>query len=341
MTKASFIDMSRRLVFITGAGVIAVAAAVVSNGASGSATPASGGAPEASTTTIYTPSAHAAAMPLDAYQLSDAQQAQAVNAGFLITRACMKSFGLSYLPHYTDRIKIITATFAVYNSRRYGISDPIAASKFGYHLPAEPTATSAYNDGDQADISPKTMPADKRRVFIGAPAKDLPSSTAETPDATVSPGTYHGKTIPAGGCSGESFRELQYDPAPGVAKANDLAAKLNQEAFTKTLHDHKAVTADAAWQQCMAAKGYPRYATPLAASASFNLNNPVTQPEIKTAVADVACQQQVKYVQTLTTIEAGHQKSAIAQHTAALAPLKAQVAKRTTALRKALQANGG
>jgi hypothetical protein len=330
--------MSRRLVFITRAGVLAVTAAVAINTVSGSATPASRGVPESSTTTIYTPSVQAAAMPLDAYQLSSAQQAQAVNAGFLITRACMKSFGLSYLPHYTDRTEIIPATFAVYNSRRYGISDPVAASKFGYHLPAEPTATSAYNDGDQADISPNTMPADKRRVFIGAPAKDLPSSTS---DAAVSPGTYRGKTIPAGGCSGESFRELRYDPAPGAVKANDLAAKLNQEAFTKTLHDHTTLMANTAWQQCMAAKGYSRYATPLAASASFNLNDPVTKAEIKTAVADVACQQQVNYVQTLTTSEAGYQKSAIAQHTAALAPLKAQVAKQATALRKALQANGG
>jgi hypothetical protein len=328
--------MRRRTVLIAGSCVVAATAATLGFGVSGWASPASVDVPEASTTTLYTPSVHAAALPLDAYHLSDAQEAQRVNQGILMTRACMRSFGLSYLPHYTDRTKIITATFAVYNSRRYGISDPVAASKFGYHLPPEPTTTSSSDDGDRADTSPMTMPLDKRRVFTGTS-----SSTAKTPDAAASAGTYHGKTIPAGGCFGQTHRTLLDNPTPDAAKTNELAAQLNHDAFTKTLHDHKALTADAAWQQCMAAKGYPRYATPLAASASFNLNNPVTKPEIRTAVADVACQQQVKYVQTLTTIEAGYQKSAIAQHTAALAPLKAQVAKRTTALRKALQANGG
>jgi hypothetical protein len=333
--------MSRRLIFITGAGVIAATAAVVVNSVSGSAAPTSDSSPKASTKAIYAPSVHAAVMPLDAYQLTSAQEAQLVNEGFLMTRACMKSFGLSYLPHYTDRTKIITATFDVYNSRRYGVSDPVAASKFGYHLPAEPTATSAYNDGDQADVSPRTMPADKKRVFIGVPAKDLSSSTAQTSDVAVSPGDYRGKAIPAGGCSGESSRKLQSVPTPEAAKANDLAAKLNQEAFSKSLHDHRALKADTAWQQCMAAKGYARYSNPMAASASANLDLPVTKPEIKTAVADVACQQQVNYVQTLTTIETGYQKSLIAQHKSALVPLKAQVAKQTTALRKALQVDAG
>ncbi|MEV5703803.1 hypothetical protein [Actinoallomurus sp. NPDC052274] len=298
-------------------------------------------ASRASATTVYTPSVHAAAMPLDAYQLSAAQEAQKVNLSILMDRACMRSFGLSYLPHYTDRTKIITATFAVYNSRRYGISDPVAASRFGYHPPSQPTTTGSSDDGDQADTSPTTMSPDKRRVFTGVAAKQLPSFTAKTPDSAVSPGTYLGKTIPAGGCSGQTHRELKDDPAPGAAKANELAARLNQEAFTKTLHDRRALTASAAWRQCMTAKGYSRYATPLAASAGFNLNGPVTKREIKTAVADVACQQQVHYVQTLTTLEAGYQKSSIAQHTAALAPLKAQVAGQLTALRKALQANGG
>ena len=282
-------------------------------------------------------------MPLDAYRLSGAQEAQVHNQRNILNRECMKSFGLSYLPHYTDRTEVIAASFAVDNSRRYGISDPVAASRFGYHLPPQPVTGSA-DSGDESDTSPVTMSPDKYWVFTGTQKPSDSASVAQVPDTQaqkVSPGSYNGEAIPPGGCAGQTDRKLLFtSQSSQVVEANQLAAELNQRAFFKTVQDAGAFKVNDAWKRCMTDKGYDGYSSPLKAAAAFDLNQPVTEAETKTAVADVACQQQVNYVPTLTAIEKGHQETAIAKHTATLAILKAQVAERTTALEKVTEASG-
>ncbi|MFD0905319.1 hypothetical protein [Actinomadura sediminis] len=333
--------MSRRVVLIAGGSTAAatgVAAALI---LVGSESPASAGPSEQpSVTTVYEPSVRTSAMPLDAYRLSGAQEAQLHNQRNVMNRECMRSFGLSYLPHYTDRTEVIAASFAVNNSRRYGISDPVAASRFGYHLPPQPSSES----GAESDTSPMAMPPDKYLVFTGA-RKPASSSVQKMPDTQaqkVSPGSYHGKAIPPGGCAGQTDRKLLFtSQSPEAAEANHLAAELNQEAFIKAVQDTRTRKVDEAWRRCMAEKGYNGYASPLKAAAAFDLTQPVSKAEIDTAVADVTCQQQVEYVPTLTAIEKGHQETAIAKHAATLAPLKTQVAKRTAALEKAIQSSGG
>ncbi|MDL4813095.1 hypothetical protein [Actinomadura opuntiae] len=337
--------MSRRAVLFAGGGTAAAAAVAAAFLVAGSEIPASAHpAEEPSVTAVYTPAVHASAMPMDAYHLTGAQEAELSNQQNLMNRACMKSFGLSYLPNYTDRTKVITASFAVNDSRRYGISDPVAASRFGYHLPPQP-ATKSSATGGESDTSPMAMSPDKYQVFTGARKPSASSSVQAMPDMQAqkaSPGSYHGKAIPAGGCAGQTNRKLLLTTqTPQVAKANQLAANLNQDAFGKSIQDAKAVKANGAWRKCMTGKGYGRYASPLKAAAAFDLNQPPTKAEIETAVADVACQQQVNYVSTLTAIEKGYQKRAIAKHTAGLAPLKAQVTEQSTALTKAIQTSRG
>lgn len=336
--------MPRRVVLIAGGGTAAVTAVAAAFLVAGSETPVSAGPSEQlSTTTIYKPSVRTSAMPLDAYRLSGAQEAQIHNQRNVLNRECMKSFGLSYLPHYTDRTEVIAASFAVDNSRRYGISDPVAASRFGYHLPPQP-ATGSADSGDESDTSPMAMSPNKYWVFTGAQKPSDSASVAQVPDTQAqkaSPGSYNGKAIPPGGCAGQTDRKLLFTSQPSqVAKANQLAAKLNQEAFFKTVQDARALKVNEAWQRCITDKGYKSYSSPLKAAAAFDLNQPVAKAEIETAVADVACQQQVNYVSTLTAIEKGHQETAIAKHTSTLALLKAQVAERIAALEKATQASG-
>ncbi|MFG2088510.1 hypothetical protein [Spirillospora sp. NPDC048824] len=337
--------MSRRAVLIAGGGTAAATALAAAFVVAGADTPASAGSSEQpTTTTVYTPSVRSSAMPLDVYHLSGAQQAQLHNQRNIMNRNCMKAFGLSYLPHYTDRAEVIAASFAVNNSRRYGISDPVAASRFGYHLPPQPTTGSA-DSGDESDSSPMAMSPDKYRVFTGTRKPSASASVGKTPDTQAqkdSPGDYHGKAIPPGGCAGQTDRKLLFtSQTRQVAKANQIAAELNQKAFLKTVQDSRALKANDAWRQCMTDKGHDRYTSPLKAAAAFDLNQPVAKAEIETAVADVACQKHVEYVPTLTAIEKGYQKAAIAKHTATLAPLKKQVAKRTAALAEATQTSGG
>lgn len=278
----------------------------------------------------YTPQAENIKLPLDAYQISTSQDAQQVNLRNIIIISCMKSFGLSYLSGYRNRTQSIAAQSAIYNSRRYGISDKAAAQKFGYHLP--PVAGS--------DDPEEPLSKDQRIVMLGLqPDGRPPANSGAGAEPTASPGDFNGKPIPPGGCLRQAEQTLGMERKPELATAKQLASSLSEQDYQRTLSDPKVLAVNEQWSACMAKKGYT-FKDPIAAAAQPDLNSPVQQAEIQTAVADIDCKEAVGYIKTLVGVETGYQQKSIEQNAQTLAPLKESVSQQIEALKQAIETYG-
>jgi hypothetical protein len=101
------------------------------------------------------------------------------------------------------------------------------------------------------------------------------------------------------------------DPVPAIA----------QEASQWTGTDPRVLAVSAAWSRCMARRGF-HYASPQQ-PAGHNWPAKPTAAETATAVADVACKQQVNLINTWLTVEAAYQTALIGQNIGTLADLQA------------------
>ncbi|WP_067477449.1 hypothetical protein [Actinomadura hibisca] len=270
-------------------------------------------------------------LPLDAYQLSAQQHAEQVNAENIVTRACMKSFGISYLADTPDITSRFLAGTAAADSRRYGISDAVSAKERGYHLPpamrsTEETSTRAAGD-DQ-------LTSEQKQVLTGQAPVDT-NRRAEVRLLAIK--EYQGKTVPEGGCIGETSRALRLSGSNQVSqKTVMLAATLQRQAYLKTQSHPTTVAVFHKWSACMAEQGF-RYANPIKAATdpAWELDKAITPREVQTAVADVACKQRTDLVKIEHGVEVALQQAAIKKHAAELTPLKEAVAEQVTALRDA------
>ncbi|MEU5438806.1 hypothetical protein AB0G73_36515 [Streptomyces sp. NPDC020719] len=110
---------------------------------------------------------------------------------------------------------------------------------------------------------------------------------------------------------------------PTVTRS-DLVERIKGDSFKASEKDPKVTAVFAQWSACMKAKGYS-YAKPMDANDDPRFNDPhsVSDVEIATAKADVACRAQHRVEKTWFDVEAGLQTKAIKANQASLKEVQA------------------
>lgn len=221
-------------------------------------------------------------LPIQAYLMTASESGELQKAqGILITK-CMKSFGFTYIQQYATA-NGATDFDAANMSRRYGITNLVQASQYGYHLP-QSTSTSS---------------STQQPLLSGAEYDVLWGHTQNSDSDTVHT-TAGGVEIPNGGCMAESVRQAQH-LAPAAPQAQ-LAQQVNLDSFSKSQSDPRVIAAIGAWAKCMDAAGY-ELASPLAAMSQFTGPLPASQAEITEAKTDLSCKSSTKLIQTWDAAE--------------------------------------
>ncbi|MEV4470020.1 hypothetical protein ACFFR3_33830 [Nonomuraea salmonea] len=193
-------------------------------------------------------------LPFDAYKTTPEQRAVLGNAHNRLVVRCMRKRGITIDPPAESAAAI--AAVDPGNSRRYGVTDPDAAKRHGYHLARPP--------------SPDTT---------GAWAGKLPKRTRHRLYGTAADR----------GCLDRATLALD----EGARKADWPWLALQDSLTLEQAAKHPTVTAAVKrWQSCMSQAGHS-YPAPEAAIADsrWNLDEPtaVTEEERQTATADTTC----------------------------------------------------
>lgn len=236
-------------------------------------------------------------LPLDRYALTSAQSSEAYYLSLQFMKTCMAGQGFRYLPGLNAAdVALGTRISAEFGSRLWGISDPAAAREYGYHLPP-------WTSGTGVPEPPGKMPAAEQRAYWQ--------------------------------CRAQVLRRL---PAGGQGQAPQMVAALQADSWYQAEDDRPMRAVFAQWSACMSAHGY-RYRNPLQAAAKARLANPVTgaplpvtRPEVRTAVTDIACKQKTRLLSIAYSVQAQTQDTLIRQHVSQLAQIKALVEQEAGAL---------
>jgi hypothetical protein len=256
-------------------------------------------------------------LPLAAYELTPVQLASEDYLMLWLEQVCMRRLGFDFLPGLsTASVGLGARITDEFETRWYGVSDPGAANRYGYHLPGWVQGTAA------PDVVIK-MPEAERGALIGMAR------------------THAGRPIPAQGCTGQARRQLSQAGVsiqqPGSGGPAALVGALQLASFERAQADPRVRAVFAKWARCMRSYG-DRYATPFAAAADRRwTSSAIASPaEIQTARHDISCKLRVNLLGVEFAVESGYQKAAIAAHTRALSQLKKDIERQAVALRRLL-----
>ncbi|MEU0546248.1 hypothetical protein [Micromonospora sp. NPDC005979] len=233
-------------------------------------------------------------LPIEAYRLDGEQRLTLDRARSILIDDCMRRFGI-------DRRQPAAATGRAGPepmSRRYGVTDPAVAARWGYHL--------APGEGTVARTEPgAAVPPAEMLVWTGS--EDGRPAPAGQPTRT-----YQGHEVPAGGCAGEAGRELQLTSPEDIAE--HLVTSIDFNAFDQARTDNRVRQVVGRWSACMHEQGY-NYVDPLTAAAAADLR-PATPStaEKRTATADVACKTRNNVVGVWFSVESAYQTAMIQAH---------------------------
>ena len=268
-------------------------------GPSGGGEPPVGAIPTARDTTTLS-------LPLEAYTLQGDSHVTVQRASWRLTRDCVRRFGGAYTLSEKTLIGALPKKVRD-NSRRYGLTDPAAAARYGYNVPPSQgrTATPAERAGKSG-----WTPTETERLLVRGPAEGASASVTDTT----------GKPLPPGGCQAEANRAL----AGGAAAPDEeFAMTLDRDAYRKSELDSRVRAATASWSACME-KGGRTYAD-IWEPNDKRWPEPATDEEIATAVADVACKQETNLIGIWFAVETAYQKQAIESRSADLDAVKAHI----------------
>jgi hypothetical protein len=247
-------------------------------------------------------------LPIMAYLLSPAQEAQLTNATDRLVTTCMRRLG------------------------------------FDYSTPAEPTSSDVDNDpnGYLPDSDPRlaasqgyrdrSMAKQARHGTAGAPMSQAEVVALVGHDA----GAPVNGQVSVGGCLGSARRTVAGSADPDIVFGDStLASDIRLDGYTKAQSDSRVTAVFGQWSVCMKAKGFD-YASPIAAvdDPRWDVNHPPSTLEIRTAVADVACKYQDNVNGVFHAVETAFEDAAIQQHLPALQQITVA---RGNALEKAAQ----
>jgi hypothetical protein len=251
-----------------------------------------------------------AGYPLDAYRLTDQQQAQSRLAFYEVAQRCVARFGLT-LPPIGDNPGRPPRT------GRYGLVDENSARDWGYSLD--------HADGESSWVTQIDPKSRLFAVFNGREANGDPAAVPSLPD---------------GGCQGEADRALTRGGPP--RPATDLVGDLERQAVRTSRQDPKVRAATESWRQCMDRAGYD-YADPVEAPYAYWGRKRAEQhptpsareraegirpgaDEVRAALADVRCKGESGLLAAWTAADVACQRTLITRHQPELAQLKASLA---------------
>lgn len=287
-----------------GTGLLGVAIAVSAAACGGESSSAAPQRPVPTPTPSSVTSLH---LPLDAYTLNTSQTASGEYLRLALQRSCMAKLGFSdYPPGLTSGYVTQDArVFQEFNSRLWGISDPVQAALYGYHLPP----------WTHASVTGKVL-------TIG----DLPAAEQT---ALLGRGKAASGGIPAGGCTGQADRE---ESAAGLSVGGHppaLVSQLQQESFDQAKSDARVVKVFASWSACMRMSGF-NYPDPF--SVNFDMSAPVSSLEKETAKTDIACKRKTNLLGVTYAVLSDYQNKLIEQNAQELAQVQQQVRREQDAL---------
>ncbi|WP_392900476.1 hypothetical protein [Streptomyces sp. LN699] len=215
---------------------------------------------------------------MEAYLPSDEERRHMAQAKGTLIGDCMKRAGYGQWHPAPELPKVGSKTLTDW---RYGIHDGRLAQSRGYR--AEASEQAAYDAA----------------VNVGA----VDGTSALGPD---------GQALQV--CRGEVRNLLKGD----VVDYGEEAQKLGNEAFLRSKEEPAVVAAFAAWSSCMKEKGYT-YKQPLDASDDPRFGSrDVTQEEIATAVADIACRDRTHVAKIWWEAETRLQTASLEKHAESL-----------------------
>lgn len=195
----------------------------------------------------------------------------------VLTEECMDTFGLEYQRQDYDALD---RSFLIDETRLYGITDPLAAAKYGYLPPPSRSSGEV----------PPAAPESYQFVLTGLQPADNPAEL----DLDRSPGTVAGLPVPPAGCLGQARLELTGSVTERPSSDAELGHFLYNEAWHDAWISPTTQLAKMEWSQCMKAKGHDA-TDPLddiPAQTSFDPSG----SEVKFALADIACKQSTDFV---------------------------------------------
>ncbi|GGV73173.1 hypothetical protein GCM10010294_34980 [Streptomyces griseoloalbus] len=238
-------------------------------------------------------------LPLDSYVPSPEEQGRSDRAQAALERACLARFGLRWEGPGRTALETGRRMALSRQAARFGVTDPEHAERYGYHAP--PWSTYDPRVGELLDQHQHVTP-DVRKVLYGTATE------------------AGGRPVPRNGCRAEAARRL----ARGAPPADrNLPGRLAEQAAAAALEDPRLSAVVGAWRSCVTGAGL-RYASPQDAAGDprWKRDRTPTEEEVSVAVADVRCQNEVRYLPTLVTVTAGKQRELISRHALELGRLE-------------------
>ena len=228
-------------------------------------------------------------LPADAYAFTLPETGQIDLARELLAGKCMQRLGYAFDADAARREiaagnrNTVTDLGWYGNKRRYGVTDPAIAARYGYHLVT---------------------------LTLGgtSPAPGL---------GTVTPAM---RTALTGTCTREAATALSPD---GVVGEADVVASLGGESFRASLRSPAVTAVFAQWSACMLEKGYHYASPTVAGTEFDVDNPRITPAEKAAASTDVACKERTHLPDIWRGFETTDQNQQIARNRTAFAAAKA------------------
>lgn len=267
------------------------------DGISASESPSSSARPHGSNTTITDPAS--VVLPIDSYEQTQQQVSAQQRAEYLLRSQCLTRFALTLAPPEITDPNVGGGP----NTRLYGIPGSLEIARtYGFHFVSDGTHT-----GGNSSLTP-----DQTDVLFGRVS------------------TFHGKTVPSGGCVMQTDRTMN---AAAPLATNPVAAAIDGDSYTSSLTDPRVVAAQARWSTCMKTMGYS-YTTTF--TAVVDTGDRASAHEIAIAVASWTCAARVRLLETWVNVQSAYQNHQIALHASALASERSQIAVRAAYVQQVL-----
>lgn len=260
-------------------------------------------------------------LPIERYLLTDRQLGELSRARTFLAANCLSRYGLTLPPAVFDSGTTPAAdtSSSANTAHRYGIADPTAAARFGYHPPP----------GTPTPPPHRPEPRLSAAVELVLTGKN---GALSSPESTT---TYQGRPIPEGGCMDEATRRL--GTRSGTIGDAQLANDVNLDSFARSKTEPATAKAIHAWSTCMRAAGF-EYADPTEAPGPRFGDAPrATSEEIAVATADVACKRRTNLVGYWFTAEQAYQERAIRNQGAKFEQIRQELQTKTTLARIVLE----
>ncbi len=242
-------------------------------------------------------------LPVDAYRPSPDQLAVIERAVATLTNDCMHRYGFGDVMPTTRPAGPSSLT------RRYGVTDPEVAQRYGYHVAPDEAIGSGTKPAAGRPLSPEELLA-------------LSGDPSGRPRGVHSGQETHG-AFPAGGCLGEATGRIHEGELFGAGTT--LADQIASTGFEQASVDARVVAVSGRWSACMKQGGYG-FADPFEPAAGTDLQSAAPSAvEIRTAMADVACKKATNLVGVFYGVEVAYEQVAIQRNIQQLNQLKAEI----------------